>query len=637
MDKWTALAAVYQPGRTSADKELLASQEWLIRIRWIAGFSVLVATWVACNLFKLELNDGPLYAVGVSILVYNAAFVWWIDQIRRKSLMSVASVHTLALLQITADWIAMTYLVHRSGGVESPVILFFFLHIVLASMLLSVRATYLFAALGIILVSGTVLLEYAGIVPHISVKDFMPVSLHQHAVYVGGVLFFFISTMFVVTYLATGTTNRLRKREAEVIELSEDLQRAYSRLQTLYESAQTISATLELQQVLNQLAQETAKGMNVQACSIRLLDKMGTRLHVVAVHGLSEAYVQKGDLVLEHNPLARAVLSGKVIAVDDVLTDKRLQYPAEAAAEGIRAMLSVPLFGKRGPLGLIRAYSRRLNHFTKEDETFLVAIANQGSIAIENALAYQTIQNLDEAKSKFVRTATHELRSPVSVVRSLLRTLTKGYAGVLSEQQLDMIVRALKRADFLQALIDDLLDLAAGKSELREAQETEPVDLGSVVKEVVQRYSTPAQEKHIVLDLQLDPSEPPLIVLATTTGIDRIVNNLVSNAIKYTPDGGQVTVTLRSVNGNIYLEVTDSGIGIPEESLPRLFEEFYRAPNAKAIEKSGTGLGLVITKDLIIRYGGHIQVKSTVGKGTTLSVTLPLTQPSAERKEAPSC
>ena len=423
---------------------------------------------------------------------------------------------------------------------------------------------------------------------------------------------------FVIWAIETqGREKRLRQ------ELTQRLERAYGRLQTLYESAQTINSTLELQSVLDRLVRTTAQAMGVRACSIRLLDETRTRLTVAAVYGLSEAYVQKGDLVLEHNPLAREVLAGKVIAIGDVTTNGRLQYPAHAIAEGIRSMLSAPLLGKRGSLGLIRAYSIDLDHFTEDDAKFLAAIASQGSVAIENALAYQELSRLDEMKSKFTLMVTHELRSPVSVVRSLLRTITGGYAGALTDAQLDIVTRALRRADFLQTLIDDLLDLAAGKSEMVAREERVVVRLEEVVPRVVQRFEPAAREKQIDLQWRCECGDQPTTISATNEGIDRVVNNLVSNAVKYTPAGGRVSVTLGHSDGKARLEVADTGIGVPEDALPHLFEEFYRAPNAKAQEKEGTGLGLAITRDLVTRYNGHIGVRSQLGHGTTFSITFP--------------
>jgi len=184
---------------------------------------------------------------------------------------------------------------------------------------------------------------------------------------------FFTSAMFVAVYMASTLNSRLRGREAEVVQLGRRLQRAYGRLQTLYEGAQTVNSTLDLHQVLDRLVRATAEAMGVRACSILLLDESGARLHVAAVYGLSQAYVQKGDLILERNPLAREVLAGKTIVIGDVSEDTRLQYPAEAEAEGIRSILTARLYCKSAPLGLIRAYSAELNHFTEDDATLLVA------------------------------------------------------------------------------------------------------------------------------------------------------------------------------------------------------------------------------------------------------------------------
>ncbi|TFG67092.1 MAG: HAMP domain-containing histidine kinase, partial [Anaerolineales bacterium] len=268
-------------------------------------------------------------------------------------------------------------------------------------------------------------------------------------------------------------------------------------------------------------------------------------------------------------------------------------------------------------------YKDNVYTFTENDIAFLTAAASHGSIAIKNAMDYQSVQNLEEAKRKFILTVTHELRSPVGVVRSLLRTLTEGYTGEMSEVQHDMVTRALRRADFLQTLIDDLLDLAAYKTGLRLERKVETINLGEVLNRVIERYSTPAAEKHIDLDLHYK-SDQPMSVLSTAEELDRVFNNLVSNAIKYTPESGKVTISVSKNDGEGQVKVSDTGIGIPEESLSYLFEEFYRAPNAKAQSKQGTGLGLVTVKDIVTRYGGSVQVNSVLNKGTTFTIILPL-------------
>jgi signal transduction histidine kinase len=280
------------------------------------------------------------------------------------------------------------------------------------------------------------------------------------------------------------------------------------------------------------------------------------------------------------------------------------------------------LIGKRGPLGLMRAYSTEPAHFSADDATFLSAIASQGSIALENALAYRQLGKLDQMKSAFVLTVTHELRSPVSVIQSLLRTLNAGYAGAMDERQRDIAERALHRADFLQTLIGDLLDLAAGKSELGTEDATE-ISLSDAAEQVVHRFQIPAEEKQIRLEQVCKCRGVPIKTRAPRDGVDRILNNLVSNAIKYTPAGGRVAVTVCRANDHAQIEIADTGIGIPDDAMPHLFEEFYRAPNAKQYEKEGTGLGLAITRDLVTRFGGRIAAQSKFGEGTTFVVTFP--------------
>jgi signal transduction histidine kinase len=131
-----------------------------------------------------------------------------------------------------------------------------------------------------------------------------------------------------------------------------------------------------------------------------------------------------------------------------------------------------------------------------------------------------------------------------------------------------------------------------------------------------------AEEKNQAMALQLCREQ--LVVRATEEDLDRIWVNLVGNAVKYTPPGGSIMVSVQRVDGQAQVVVSDTGIGIPAESLPHLFEEFYRAPNAKKMAEVGTGLGLAIVKDLVERYGGRIQVQSELGQGTTFTVTLPL-------------
>jgi len=172
----------------------------------------------------------------------------------------------------------------------------------------------------------------------------------------------------------------------------------------------------------------------------------------------------------------------------------------------------------------------------------------------------------------------------------------------------------------LESLVNDLLDLAAGKA--ADPQEEEAVVLNSSVGRAVLSLQPRAEEKGVTLTHQACCEE--LVVWGTEAGLDRIFVNLVGNAIKYTPAGGRVTVAMQRLEDGIEVRVIDDGIGIPEEALPQLFQEFYRAPNAKASDEVGTGLGLAIVKDLVDRYHGCVEVESSVGQGSTFTVIFPL-------------
>lgn len=608
--------------RSLVDEELIESASWLIRLRWLAGIGVLLVVLGIEPLLGLRAATIPLMWIGIVILFYNAVF--YAIERRLRSLKAAAQIYRrLTVWQVTLDWLAMSLLIHFSGGIESPAIFFFLFHIVMASMFFPVRTAFSFTLLAVGLVSAIALLEFFSFLPHRAAGGYLKENLYTNPYYVTAVLVFFGSTGLIVAYLTTSISERLRRRENEVVQLTISLQRATNRLQALNEGARTITSTLEVSQVLNRFVKNTADVLGIRACSIRLLDKTGKRLEPVATYGLSQAYLDKGPIDLDSNLLARQVLEGRIINIPDVAQSSLLQYPEWAKQEGIRSMLSAPLVGKNKPIGILRAYAEDVGHFTADDEIFLVAIASQGSIAIENALAYQAIEALDANKSNFIRMVTHELRSPVSVARSLLRTMTAGYAGEISAQQQDILQRASRRLDFLQKLIDDLLDLAAGKTEIFE-EKTAPVEVIEIIQRVVERFRLPAEEKNLTLTFTDSTDQTDVKVISTPEGLDRVFNNLVSNAVKYTPSGGKVCVTAARSGSKLQVEIADTGIGIPEDAMERLFEEFYRAPNAKEMDREGTGLGLTIVKDIVTRCGGSIDVQSQVGVGTRFTVTLPL-------------
>ncbi len=608
------------PPRTPVEEELVGRVAWQIQLRWFAALGVLVATWFASSILNIQLSPWPLYVVGLSILFYNALFRFYLRRLERETAATAAIFDRFAKVQTSLDWMAMILLVHFSGGVESPLLFYFIFHLIIASILLSPQVCYFFATLAALAVGTLATLEYGGLLPHTSL-GFIPASLYQNGLYITIVLFFFTTCLYISVYLATSVTINLRQKDEELLRLQQRLSNAYQRIQTLYEVTKTVNSTLNLEEVLNLIAQSTAEAMQIKACTIRMLDESGQIVDTVSAYGLSEQYLTKGPIDIQRSRHIYQTLStGQPAIIPNASRDDRLQYPAEARVEGINAMLCAPLLIKGKPEGVICVYSAEPDRFNEGDADFLVALGNEGATAIENARAYQALEMADRAKSDFVRMVTHELRSPLSAVQSMLRVLEEGYVDPITPKQRDLIQRSKRRISFLLALVKDLLELAAGKMEQLQGEKKKVV-LNEIITKVTELMQTNAEEKG--LELKVEIAEEPLVLVGIEDGLERVFMNLVSNAVKYTPAGGSVAVRAWSENDQIKVEVSDTGIGIPEDALPRIFTEFYRAKNAKAMEMEGTGLGLVIVKDVVEQHGGQISLESTVGEGSTFYVTLP--------------
>jgi two-component system phosphate regulon sensor histidine kinase PhoR len=193
----------------------------------------------------------------------------------------------------------------------------------------------------------------------------------------------------------------------------------------------------------------------------------------------------------------------------------------------------------------------------------------------------------------------------------------QGY--VSPEKARHMQERAAERADELLALIDDLLNLARLK-DIQYPSNREMVSVEAVLNNVLALHAPEAEGKGLKLTVETHPCAP---ISADPTHIQQLWTNLISNAIKYTPKGGRVTVRLFSDGGTIVGQVQDTGIGIAKEDLPRLFEEFFRTEQAKAFAQRGTGLGLSIVKQIVQQYGGDIAIESELGRGTQFAFRLP--------------
>lgn len=241
---------------------------------------------------------------------------------------------------------------------------------------------------------------------------------------------------------------------------------------------------------------------------------------------------------------------------------------------------------------------------------------------LELRRANEQLKSLDATKTEFVAIAAHQLRTPLSAIRWSYELLRNDKEHPLSEQQNTILDEVSHSVERLLKLVNNLLDvghLDIGTVDL--TRNATPQHINALCEDIIQEQQTFAEHKNISLSYTSDGNDAYIV-----GDIDRlhdIITNLLDNAIKYTPEGGEVTLRLSSDGEQVTLTVTDTGVGIPDEFSERLFQKFARAQNAQTIDPDGTGLGLYIVKKVIELMGGTIQASSVEGEGTTFSVTLP--------------
>jgi len=241
-----------------------------------------------------------------------------------------------------------------------------------------------------------------------------------------------------------------------------------------------------------------------------------------------------------------------------------------------------------------------------------------GSVTVLQDISH--LKELDKMKSEFIAMVAHELRAPLAAVEQQLTVILNKMAGEVTAKQEQLLSRAKERTKGLLTLIKDLLDISKIEAGMM-VQYKEPLSLQEVAQKVVDLMRTEAEAKKLELQFS-SPSKLPLIG-ADRNSMEGIFTNLISNAIKYTPETGKIWVTLSEEGGFVKATVSDTGIGIKKEDLPRIFDRFYRVKTAETRQIVGTGLGLSIVKSIVDAHLGSISVESEEGGGTTFTVLLP--------------
>ena len=613
-----------------AERQLILLHElrdrslWFVRARWWVPPMIWVGLLWA-YLLGVHTPILPLLAVSVLILAYNLIFQHWHRRfVRETALQTDERLRGFTRWQVAADFLALFVFVHFTGGASSPFVFFFVFHIIFASILLKHRTAHAFA-IGVSAGMGLLALaESVGWLAHrpLLYGDRTPIVLTDGALPVMVRWGFFAVSMLVCSLVTTSMMEMVKRRIHRLAELSETILDLNNRLKSLHTISQSIVSSRRLQALFDLVCRELAAVLQVQGISVKLLSDDGLRLRYVASQGLPARFAPGKEVEIARSPLNRRILEGEPFATGHVTQTELFQLGEAFASAQVQSVLFVPLRHEGRVIGILGAYCREPGNIHDADIEFQRLAAELVAIAMENARAYEQVEQMAKERERFTFRVAHNLRAPLAAVVSMLDVLGGGYIGELNDQQKEYLGRAERRVRGLSFFIDELMQLAENQTAPAEARR-EPVDLAALAGKVERTFRDRAAEKRLTFHVAAAASLPP--ARGDAGRLQHLFENLVSNAIKYTPDGGRVALQIAAEGeSEIRLEVSDTGIGIPEAARSRLFTEFFRAENARACDAVGTGLGLVIVKEIVDQHGGRIAVDSVEGRGTRFTVWLPV-------------
>lgn len=415
---------------------------------------------------------------------------------------------------------------------------------------------------------------------------------------------------------------------------------AHARLQILVETSKRFAdAAQELPQVLKTICREVAQRLT-ESCTLTLLNAEGTHLELAETFHLEPEAEEAARVLLGRAPipvgetsLGRVAATGEpllipVVPHESLAASTRPEYREHLRRFPVGSLLIVPLKVGERIIGALTV-SRRpgLPPYNLKDQQLLEELAERAAIAVENARLTQRLQQAVRLRDDFLSVAGHELRTPLAAlqlqVEGLLRQLEKGAMGPVPPRLVERLARARTQVLRLEVLIAGLLDvsrIAGGKLVLQ----SEEVELTALLSEVIDRFSEHLSRAGCEVSVQAGER---LVGRWDRVRLDQVFTNLVSNAAKYGA-GKPIQIRIARENDHARIAVQDHGIGISPEDRRRIFGRFERAVPER--NYGGLGLGLWISRQIVEALGGHIELESEVGAGSTFTVELPLEQPGAE-------
>jgi signal transduction histidine kinase/FixJ family two-component response regulator len=424
-----------------------------------------------------------------------------------------------------------------------------------------------------------------------------------------------------------------RRRLRREVEESRKLSRTCEEFRTMNEILRSIIERRELPSLLAFIVEKAREITGADVAFYGLVEGDVIRHHAFCgtrTNALESIVLRKGTglgwLALQER---------KPVVVEDFFKDPRLkEAPYDAVRrEGIISVVAVPFFSGSGdPLGVLYVANRKRSTFTEEQIVTLSTLAAHTTVAVEHLkldeelkkaheelrLAYEELKSVEELKSNILANVSHELRTPISIAMSAIEMAKSKDNPEERKTLLNMAYNALLRQNLI---VDDLIEAAKfQKSEI--SLKFEVLDFSDIVAQLWERFWPVIKKDGISVHVDVEENLPK--IYADRAQIMRVLRNLISNAIKFNREGGNITITARQKGEMLEVCVSDTGIGIPEDKLEKIFECFYQVDSSSTRRYGGTGLGLAIVKEIVKAHGGEVRVESKLGEGSTFCFTVPV-------------
>ena len=400
----------------------------------------------------------------------------------------------------------------------------------------------------------------------------------------------------------------------------------------LYTLANEVSYSLDLDVVLDSIVNTLKRVLDCRSSCIFLFDKENQWLSIQASSGIKPKWQRDARMRLGEGIAGMVAKEAKPRYIPDTFVDPDFI----TFDPSVRSLLVVPLMVAGRVIGTLNVDDSKPNAFSSDEGRLLSIAAAQVAVQIDNARlyndlkeradklaqAYEELQEASRLKSEFVQNVSHELRTPLTFVKAYVDLLLENTLGPLSEHQREKLEIVSNRTDSIVQLVDDIFSLQ--KLE-RDQLRLVPLSMEQVAHVSLQGAELRAHAGGLELAEDFEPGLQQ--VMGDGIRLTQVFDNLIHNAIKFSPDGGTITVRIRSDDRYAHVEVIDPGIGIPKDKQDKIFERFYQVDGSSKRRFGGTGLGLAIVKEIVQAHGGTVSVQSEEGQGSTFGFWIPFVPP----------